>query len=255
MYLRPALRLICGLSAFVFLLILLGGGAALFSSRTKDSSDLVAVTILFVLVGLPTGFATLQLLRYLLSEARRKVPQLDVLRDSLGFEAVAERGGVQWAMVPFPDTTLAPGVVVIAVLLQNAHGRPRRVTLNVRKAPCPVSPSSFRFDLAGGEAGVFRIPAALPAGLSAGTHAFMIEVRAEPISGVGWRVLRRDGASPRAALHFRQAMVEVEGSGPGPSLNAPALASSGFRRIYVTGQAAPDLEPLRPLEALVGRPS
>ena len=250
MYLRRVTRVLCWLST-AFLLGLL----AMFGGMVTSPHDDVRIGMAagFAVLGLPFAVGTVCLARYLFSEARRLRPQLDVLRRTLEFPEVAERRGVQWALLAFPDEVQVPCVVVLGVLLQNAHGRPRTVEIQARGPGLPHLGRGATVALGPGEVGLVRIPVDLPSTLDPGTLLFPVDVRPSIPEGPGVRVIAADGVFARSSSHYRQVAVEVTGSHPGEPTNGRSRAWTGYQPIY-RGAGAPDLEPLRLLEALSGRP-
>jgi hypothetical protein len=253
MYLRSSGRLAFGCS-FVFSLLLLALGITTFAVASEDEKGRSAGCS-FLILAFIFGLVSIPFMRYLRSESRRRVLQLDVLGETLGFPSAAERDGVQWVSLFFPDAVSAPARVVLGVVLQNAHGKRRRVRVSVRGGPLPPSWPSIPVELRGGETVILRIPILIPASAADGTQTVAVELSADAPEGEGVRVIRRDGLPPRRSPVGRHVSIEVTGRHGGEPLNPFAKDWSGPVSLHLTGQEKPDLESLRLLEELRGKPS
>jgi hypothetical protein len=254
MYLSRAGRVACTFCAVLFFLWL-AVSILVVATGNREADDLVALAGMAVLIGLPLGIPTVMLGRYLFSDARRLVEQHDVFRGTLGLPQVAERGGVQWALLAFPDAVRVPAVAVVAVLLQNCHARPRRVAVHVNPSDLPGLARDGAVVLKPGEAGLLRFPIPLGPEVPERPLWVAVEVSASAPDGPGPRVIRADGASPRSAPHYRGVTIDVTGAHGGPPLHEEARRWTGWQPLFVTGMRAADLEPLRLLESLTGTPS
>lgn len=186
------------------------------------------------------------------TEASRLVHQFDVLLHSLKVEAVPELKGVQWVLMVSPDPVLVPANVVIALIVQNCHGRPRIVSGTVKGIP---GAAPFKITLLGGEAGVYRIPVLLGPETRPGPVRFRVDLKVRVPEGIGWRVIAREGGPPSRHPEFRDLELDVTGSHPGEALNPFAPRQAGYCRLFITGQPQPDTEPMRLLDDLRGTPS
>jgi hypothetical protein len=177
--------------------------------------------------------------------------QWDVLKQTLSVSPVPENNGVQWMMLAYPDTIQTPGHLVLALLAQNCYSTGRRVRIEFQSPDPRVAPDSQEFLLEGGHAGIHRIPLLLPGGLAEGPLLLKFSVDPAIPEGKGIRVIETHGIAPRSALHFRQLTIEIlPGNAAAAPLNEFARNWAGFQPIFATGQAQPDLEPLRLLEEL-----
>lgn len=183
--------------------------------------------------------------------AAAEVP--DLLRQTLHLGVLPEKDGLQWTLLSFPDALQAPGHFVVAVLVQNCFDRPRRVRLTLKSSLPGLPGRAEEFPVAGGQAGLFRVPFLLPAGSPPGTLILEALVEGSAPDGKGRRVIRATGVAPRTAPHFRQLSLEILEGAPAEPLNAFAKDWRGFQSIAEPGQPAPNLEPLRLLDELRGR--
>ena len=173
----------------------------------------------------------------------------DVLREELGAEGAAERGGVQWSLRISPGRISVPGYVVVGILLQNAYDRPRIASVRLREGPGVTEGSApSRVALKPGETGLLRIPIFLPADLKPGRRRFAADVSATSPEGEGERLVDRRGRADA------EAGLEILGRHEGEPLNLWAFDWTGFRPIFATGQSRPDLEPVRLLDDLQQSP-
>src|SRR5262247_130557 len=109
MYLTLPRRVLCWITA----LPLLGfAGILAVSLAVGRSSDDTGKIVGLVLLLIFASFPTIPLLAYFISGAARKRFQADILQNDLHLTSVAEKGGVQWTLLAFPDRIAAPGVVV-----------------------------------------------------------------------------------------------------------------------------------------------
>ena len=247
MYVSRPHRFLC-----VVILIPLAMMMALFAyfgiSKPREAAPMVATLIVFLFLA---AIPATPLLIHWFSGGSRTRYQPDVLKDRLQAGIVAELNGVQWTLLMFPDRLAGPAVAVVTLLLQNAHDTPRVVTARLLSNPFQRGgPAPIRQRLEGGEAGVLRIPLLVPPTAPAARHEIQVSVEVRREGKVGARVIRRDGVHPRRLFHGRVADVEVLGAHKGATVNEPVLRWPPFQRIYITGQAEPDLEPVRLLESL-----
>jgi hypothetical protein len=204
----------------------------------------------YVVLGLLSAGLAFMSWRFL-RPAPKTFYQWDLLRQSFHLQPVPEKGGVQWTMLAFPDTLQVPGHAVLALLVQNCHSTDRTVNIAIHHADSKLQRISHDFPLKGGEAGVYRVPVELPAGLPEGP--LLLEFAVEATAGEkGRRVIEAAGIAPRGALHHRQVTLEILPGAPAAPLNEFARNWSGFQPMFRTGQGEPDLEPLRLLEELKG---
>ena len=205
-----------------------------------------AVCFVMGLLSVLLGFMAWRFLR----AAPKTAYQWDVLRQSLSISPVPEKNGVQWVMLAFPDSIQTPGHLVLGLLAQNCHSTWRRVRIEFKPPDPRVAPGPQAFILDGGQAGLCRIPLLFPAGLPEGPLLLEFSVDVAMPEGKGIRVIESQGIAPRSALHFKQVTIEILAGTPAATLNEFARSWSGFQAIFGTGQAQPDLEPLRLLEEL-----
>ena len=246
MYLTLAVRILCWITAVPLLFV-----AVLFAENsfdaTRPTGQFVGAVIFFAFALAPG----IPLAAYYVSGAFRRRYQRDILAGTLHIKTVAEKGGVQWSILAFPDRLAAPGVAVVAIFLQNAHSTGRVVAITLRSNPFERGGRPTRRQrLEGGEVGVLRLPLRVPESAPAARHelTFDIEVRRE--GRIGARVTRRDGLQPRRLHHSRHVEIEVLGRHDGETTNEMTLEWAPFQRLFGPGQALPDLEPIRVLESL-----
>ena len=249
MYLTRPVRVLCWITAVPLLLVTaIFARSLIVDSGKGDASGTLAGMVLFLVFSL---VPTIPLSAYYFSGAFRKRYQRDVLGGPLHLTAVAEKGGVQWSLMAFPDRLAAPGVVVVAVFLQNAHSTPRAVSISFRSNPferggLPVQ----RHRLLGGEAGVLRIPIRVPGTVPASKYELQVDIESRREGRIGARTIRRDGWAPRRLYHSRVVDIEVLGKHEGLPTNELTLEWTPFQRLFGPGQEFPDLEPIRVLESL-----
>jgi hypothetical protein len=248
MYLTRAQRVLCWLASIPLLFFVAVIGVEMFEGPARDKAGkTVALVILLLLASCPVW----PLLAYYFSGAWRRRLQPDFLKENLQLSSVAELRGVQWTLLAFPDRLGGPGVVVVALILQNAHGTPRVVTASLLNNPFQRGGGrSIRQTLEGGEVGLLRFPLLVPQAAPPARHELRFSIEVRRAGRVGARVIRRDGLPPRRLIHSRRAEIEVLGGHSGSTSNEAALGWPAFQRIYITGQGAPDLEPVRLLESL-----
>lgn len=177
---------------------------------------------------------------------------IDVLRGSLGLKKVAENDGVRWALRALPERLAVPGYAVLAVLVQNAHDRPRIARVRLRLCPVPRDgPHEFRVALKAGEAGLLRVPVFLPRDLRPGSYLFAVDLSAAAPEGPGVRLLP---PAPGRARGAGNATLLVPEAHSGRPLNVWAYEWGGFQPLYVPRQTRPDLDPVLVLEELRAAP-
>ena len=217
-------------------------------SKPRDAAPLIITSIVLMCVA---ACPLTPLLMYWFSGASRKRYQRDFLKDTLQIHVVAELGGVQWTLLTFPDRLACPAVAAVTLFLQNAHDTPRVVTAGLLANPFQRGGGkSIRQRLEGGEVGVLRFVLYVPPTAPAARHVIPVSVEVRREGRVGARVIRQDGLHPRRVFNSRRAELEVLGAHKGATVNEPVLRWPPFQRIYITGQAEPDLEPVRLLESL-----
>lgn len=251
MYLSRAARILCLLDLiFLIPLVRVTVSMALSGSEHHLAGALVPFLVLDFLLAIPV----LLLGRYLFSEARKRKLQKDVLAESLNLRMVAERRGVQWVLLPFPDRIVPPAVGILAFVLQNAHGRPREVQVQVLRSPWPTVKTLAHCRLEGGEVGVLRVLYRVPPGAAPGDHVVHLDLRVRLPEKVGPRVIVREGLSPRRFYYALRAEVKVAGSHGGTPLNESVLGEPVYRRLFITGDLEPELAELRALDQMISVP-
>src|SRR5262245_11954187 len=100
MYLPLAHRVLCWITALPLLFL---AGILALTLVAKRSDDTTAVTVGLILVLIFASLPTVPLLAYFISGAARKRYQSDILQNDLHMTPVAEKGGVQWVLLAFPD--------------------------------------------------------------------------------------------------------------------------------------------------------
>ena len=248
MYMTRAHRSLC---VFVLVPILLLVGLLAFLVIRETRSDTIGLKITIVVLLLIAQAPGIPLGVYLFSEASKKRYQPDILKDIFQITTVAELSGVQWTLLAFPDRIAAPGVSVVTFLVQNAHSTSRIMTVSLLNNPFKVGGgATVRQRLEGGETGMIRFPLLVAPSARPARHELQFAVEARREGGVGARVIPRDGLHPRRLAYSRRVELEVLGAHGGATLNEGALMWTSYQRVNVTGQAAPDLEPVRLLETL-----
>ena len=248
MYMTRGHRELCVI-VLIPLLLLVGLLTFLVMRETRTDTTGLKVTIVVLLLiamapGIPLGL-------YYFSEGSKKRYQPDILKDIFQITTVAELDGVQWTLLAFPDRIAAPGVAVIAFLVQNAHSTPRVMTVSLLRNPFKIGGGmTVRQRLEGGETGMIRFPLLVAPPTPPARHELEFSVEARREGSVGARVIPRDGRHPRRLAYSRRVDFEVLGAHGGATLNEGALGWSSYQRVSVTGQETPDLEPVRLLEAL-----
>ncbi|HTF58196.1 MAG TPA: hypothetical protein VK661_13275 [Planctomycetota bacterium] len=248
MYLTRSQRFIFWLAAVPLLLFAALALLSFLEDRPSEKSTKIAVLVVIVAL---TACPVVPLLAYYFSGASRKRYQRDILKDNLHIQSVAELRGVQWTLLAIPDHLAAPAVAVITLFLQNAHDTPRVVTVGLLNNPFQRGGTqSIRQQLEGGEVGALRFALLVSPSARAARHEIRISIEVRRAGKVGARVIPRDGINPRRLALSRRTEIEVLGGHSGPTLNEAALGWPAFQRIFITGQAEPDLEPVRLLESL-----
>jgi hypothetical protein len=243
MYLKRGTRVACWVFAVLGLFfVLMAVLAAAGEKGSKRGAALAGGALLAAIFLLPSG---IPLLLYYTSQASRRVPHRDILRDHLHLDPLLELGGVQFTAIPFPDTVVPPSHVALAVFLQNCHDTPRQVEVRIPQAPVRLvdRQDPYRVRLEGGESGVLLILGFAAPDEAEGEHLVTYKVRATQPGPVGRRMIEKDG-QPRGEKKVLTLVIRPPRA-LGETAGYAALADrKGYRTIFRPGDSAPNEESL-----------